>query len=52
LSLTRTEGFFFAYLKELVISSVMKWMHGNTATFGETKVSQAAILVGQMKTEA
>jgi hypothetical protein len=46
------EGFSFAYLKELVISSVMKWMHANTSSFGDTMVSQAAILSGQMKTEA
>ncbi|MFN8741329.1 MAG: AAA family ATPase [Pirellula sp.] len=46
------EGFSFAYLKELVISSVMKWMHANPSSFGDTMVSQAAILGGQMKTEA
>lgn len=46
-----TEGFSFAYLKKLVISSVMNWMHGNTSTFADTMISQAAILSGQMKTE-
>jgi hypothetical protein len=30
----------------------MKWMHANPSSFGDTMVSQAAILGGQMKTEA
>jgi AAA+ superfamily predicted ATPase len=46
------EGFSFAYLKELVISSVMKWMHASTDSFAETMASQAVSLGGQMKTEA
>ena len=46
------EGFSFAYLKELVISSVMKWMQDSTFSFAATMAAQAEILNGQMKTEA
>lgn len=45
------EGFSFAYLKELVISSVMKWMQTNTDSFAAIMLGQAASLGGQMKTE-
>ncbi|MEZ6138142.1 MAG: ATP-binding protein [Pirellulaceae bacterium] len=46
------EGFSFAYLKELVISSVLRWMQASTISFAETMMSQAADLGGQMKTES
>jgi len=46
------EGFSFAYLKELVISTVMKWMQDSSDSFASTMASQAASLGGQMKTEA
>lgn len=46
-----TEGFSFAYLKELVISAVMKWMQDSAATFATVMVDQAAMLQLQMKTE-
>ena len=46
------EGFSFAYLKELVISSVMKWMQDSTFSFAATMAAQAEILNGKMKTEA
>ncbi len=46
------EGFSFAYLKELVISSVMKWMQDGSDSFASTMASQASTLGGQMKTEA
>lgn len=47
-----TEGFSFAYLKELVISSVMKWMQESDDSFAMVMAQQAVILRGQMKTEA
>ena len=46
-----TEGFSFAYLKELVISAVMKWMHAPPTSFAIVAAEQAAILQQQMKTE-
>ncbi|MDA0660736.1 MAG: ATP-binding protein [Planctomycetota bacterium] len=46
------EGFSFAYLKELVISSLMKWMQDSSESFASTMASQASVLGGQMKTEA
>ena len=48
---TATEGYSFAYLKELVISSVMKWMNESSADFADIVLEQAAILKRQMKTE-
>lgn len=45
-----TEGFSFAYLKELVICSVMKWMHEPASCFSDTMHEQVAILQSQMKT--
>lgn len=47
-----TEGFSFAYLKELVISSVMKWMHEPASCFSNTMLEQIDILRSQMKTDA
>ena len=46
-----SEGFSFAYLKELVVSSVMKWMQEGSDSFASTMTSQASILGGQMRTE-
>jgi len=48
---TSTEGFSFAYLKELIISSVMKWMQDPSEDFASTANGQAEILRQQMKTE-
>lgn len=47
-----SEGFSFAYLKELVISSVMKWMHESGASFAGVVQAQAQLLGRQMKTNA
>lgn len=46
-----TEGFSFAYLKELVISSLMAWMHVTERPFIEVLEEQANVLGGQMQTE-
>jgi len=46
-----TEDFSFAYLKELIISSVMTWMHDTTVHFAHVMTDQVAILASQMKTE-
>ncbi len=46
-----TEGFSFAYLKELVVSSVMNWMGRDHMDFADTMKSQAALLQRQMATE-
>ena len=43
-----TEGFSFAYLKELVISAVMKWMHETSVRFEDVIMDQARILQHQM----
>ncbi len=47
-----SEGFSFAYLKELVISSVMSWMRSRTESFVAVLLAQSKILKLQMKTEA
>lgn len=47
-----TEGFSFAYLKELVISSIMKWVHEPASSFSDTMKEQAEILQSQMTTDA
>jgi AAA+ superfamily predicted ATPase len=47
-----TEGFSFAYLKELVISSVMSWMRNSNESFVVVLLAQTKILKLQMKTEA
>lgn len=47
-----TDGFSFAYLKELVVSGVMKWMQESGTPFGELLAEQATLLQRQMKTEA
>ena len=46
-----TEGFSFAYLKELVISGVMKWMQEPAAPFSKVLLEQAGLLGRQMITE-
>lgn len=51
LSIT-TEGFSFAYLKELVISSVMKWMQQPARPFEKLLVEQAKLLAGQRQTDS
>ena len=45
------EEFSFAYLKELVISSVMHWMQDNDVCFVDVLRDQAKMLQKQMKTE-
>lgn len=46
-----TDGFSFAYLKELVVSSVMQWMHDSNEDFSAVASAQASLLGAQMKTE-
>jgi len=46
-----TDGFSFAYLKELIISTVMKWMSDSSVGFEDVLRQQATILQQQMKTE-
>lgn len=46
-----TKGYSFAYLKELVISSVMAWMKNSDGAFSRILVAQAKHLHRQMKTE-
>lgn len=46
-----TDGFSFAYLKELVISTVMRWMQDPARGFANAAGEQAVILQRQMKTE-
>lgn len=52
LIVSKTEDFSFAYLKELVISSVMTWMQDSDIPFGRVIEEQAGILRQQMRTEA
>ncbi len=47
-----TEGFSFAYLKELVVSAVMKWMADSSSGFAFVMSDQALKLQKQMKTNA
>jgi len=49
---SRTDGFSFAYLKELVISSVMAWMQDTPASFAGVLADQADILRRQLRTES
>lgn len=46
-----TEGYSFAYLKELVISSVMSWMRNSGESFAAIMLAQSMVLKLQMKTE-
>ena len=45
-----TEGFSFAYLKELFISSMVQWMSAGARTMDEVMLAQAALLREQMTT--
>ncbi len=47
-----TDGFSFAYLKELIISAVMTWMQDTDAGFQNVLEGQVSLLKKQMKTEA
>jgi AAA+ superfamily predicted ATPase len=47
-----TDGFSFAYLKELVISSVMAWMQETSTHFAAVMARQAECLRRQLKTES
>ncbi|MFO0906324.1 MAG: ATP-binding protein [Pirellulales bacterium] len=49
---TATEGFSFAYLKELVVSSLLRWMADHSSGFALTLLTQAAELRGQMTTSS
>ena len=46
-----TEGFSFAYLKELIISALMEWMHEPKDGLASVMKVQADLLNGQMRTE-
>ena len=46
-----TENFSFAYLKELIVSALMKWIHNQSSEFEKHLLDQAAFLSRQMKTE-
>ncbi len=46
-----TDGYSFAYLKELIVSSVMNWMHNTQQPFVQVMLAQAKILQHQMKTD-
>ncbi|MCA9261207.1 MAG: ATP-binding protein [Planctomycetales bacterium] len=46
-----TSGFSFAYLKELVISSVMQWMANRSEGFAAVATEQARTLKRQMRTD-
>ena len=48
---TGTNEFSFAYLKELVISSLMKWMHDSSVEFANVMAEQVTSLHQQMKTD-
>ena len=48
---TLTEGFSFAYLKELVISTVMSWMQDSAQSFILSMQEMATMLQNQMQTE-
>lgn len=45
---TGTEGFSFAYLKELVLSSTMAWMNGQNPDMDQIVAAQLTLLRGQM----
>ena len=47
-----TDGYSFAYLKELVIGSVMRWLEDGESGFENTILTQSKHLKAQMKTEA
>lgn len=45
-----TEGFSFAYLKELFLSGMMAWIHQPEKPFAELLATQTATLLSQMRT--
>lgn len=47
-TVTGTEGFSFAYLKELVLSSTMAWMNGQHPDMDQIMAAQLTLLRGQM----
>ena len=47
-----TKGYSFAYLKELVVSSVMQWMRNSNAPFAKIIIDEAKNLKKQMKTDS
>lgn len=47
-----TDEYSFAYLKELIISTLMTWMHESSEEFVSVMSAQAESLKHQMKTEA
>ena len=47
----RTEGFSFAYLKELFVSSMVRWMSAGTRSMDDVLLAQAALLREQMSTK-
>ncbi len=46
-----TEGFSFAYLKEMFISSMVQWMSAGTSSMDEVMLAQATLLREQMTTQ-
>ena len=44
-----TEGFSFAYLKELVVSAVMEWLQADEKSFAKILKTQAELLGKQVK---
>src|SRR6185369_7631718 len=48
----KTEGFSFAYLKELLVASMMEWVSGGGSTpMDQVVMAQVNLLVAQMKTK-
>ncbi|MCA9059808.1 MAG: AAA family ATPase [Planctomycetaceae bacterium] len=45
-----TDGFSFAYLKELVVSSLLAWMADSSESFDRRLLDQQQLLSGQMRT--
>ena len=46
-----TNGFSFAYLKELIVSSIMSWMAEPSMNFADVLLEQSGLLQRQMRTE-
>lgn len=46
-----TDGYSFAYLKDLVVSSVMNWMRDSNNVYVAVILAQSVILRQQMRTE-
>jgi ATPase family associated with various cellular activities (AAA) len=47
----RTDGFSYAYLKELFVSSLMRWVGDESVRFGAHLLEQAEVLRGQLAGE-